>query len=151
MNVQLLHVEVPTRHQGIAASRNLLTVVVLRTVIADLRPLRTIDMDHPGVLLPRTGIAWRRNTHMRRIRGERFTRQAPITLPTRMLAQPNRRSALMLFSSRPLAMRKRPGPSQNDFRANATARTAAADRALAKALRWTAGSSIGLVMILLVA
>jgi hypothetical protein len=52
MNVQLLHVEVPARHQCIAASLNLREAVVLRAMIADLRSLRMIDMNRFGVLLP---------------------------------------------------------------------------------------------------
>jgi hypothetical protein len=44
-----------------------------------------------------------------------------------------------------------PGPSQNDFRAHAAARAAAADRALARAWRWAGWWSTGLAVILALA
>jgi hypothetical protein len=63
MNVQFLHVEVPASHQGVAAGSDLRDAVVLRAMIANPRSPRVIDVDRPGILLPRTRIAWRRNAH----------------------------------------------------------------------------------------
>jgi hypothetical protein len=63
MNVQVLHVEVPACNQGITTGSYPRKAVVLRAMIADLRPRRLIDVDRLGILLSRTRIALRRNAH----------------------------------------------------------------------------------------
>ena len=59
-----VQVDVPFRDQGIMTGSDLREAVALRSIVVDLRSLRTVDADRPGVLFALTMLDWWRIAHI---------------------------------------------------------------------------------------